>query len=139
MEQHKHLVTNWKVWIRALESDYDPSTDSKLVSVRQRVVLRMLACAAELEVQSSEDGDFVAEYLDPDLLAAQASSSDSFEVSSLKSKRLRSDESSLEVLTDVLLEKLPDLLVSFKGESSILSSLTNLPRYMRKCYREHPF
>jgi hypothetical protein len=94
--------------------------DRKLVSVKQRVVLKMLVCAAEMEVLKSDEGSFMTPCLDPDLVTARKSSNDSMEVTRKKGKKARVDESSLEILSDVLLESLPDLMKGFKGETSII-------------------
>jgi hypothetical protein len=133
MDEHRHLTTNWAALLRALETDdaFVSDARTKLAAVKQRVILRMLACSAEIEGQAASSGSFMTEYLDPYLVAALRSSTQDLEVfRPSNSKKHRVDDSTFEALTDVLLRKLPSLLVTFKGEGSILQSLTSLPQYL---------
>jgi hypothetical protein len=137
MEDHKHLATSWNVLLRTLEGDetLDGEGQGKLVAVQQRVALRMFMCSADIEGQIVSDANPLADCMDPYSVAARRIAVEEFDdtgASSSSSKKSRVDDSSMEVLNGVLLEKLPTLLANFKGDSTILRNLTSLPQYLSK-------
>jgi hypothetical protein len=109
MPEHKHLVVNWSAMLRAIRSENPQqgrSTGREEVA-KQRVLLRMLACAAEVEARQDEK-------------------------TTTKNKRKRdsSAEDNQESLSLELLKSLPHLLPAFKGDIMSLRSLTRLPSYL---------
>jgi hypothetical protein len=129
--EHKALICNWSAMMSALDSnsklddededDDDLLSDSRLDAVKQRVLLRLIVCAAEMEV-SALSGDGHANE-DPDLVEIHKST---------QAGPKKKTESSHEELTLALLGALPSLLVSYKSETPVLESLTGLPQYFRK-------
>jgi hypothetical protein len=106
MPEHRCLITNWPAMLRAIRSEnpqQDPRTGREELA-KQRVLLRMLACAAELSVKDRSTG---------------------------KSKKRKKEASPPEILSIALLKSLPNLLVAFKGDGIALQSLTQLPRYLQ--------
>ena len=111
MPEHKYLVTNWAAILKAMRVDRPKFGDlsSREEVTKQRVLLRMLARGAELEIGSG-DGDGK---------------------SSGKRRRDSSDRGQPhEELSVVLLKSLPQLLEAFKGDVHALRSLTTLPAYL---------
>ena len=112
MPEHKYLVTNWAAILKAMRVDRPKFGDlsSREEVAKQRVLLRMLARGAELEIGSGGDGDGK---------------------SSGKRRRDSSDRGQThEELSVVLLKSLPQLLEAFKGDVHALRSLTTLPAYL---------
>ena len=109
MPEHKHLVVNWSAMLKAIKSE-NPQQDrpGREEVAKQRVMLRMLACAAETEVGESPE---------------------STKQSNKKRKRDLSNHP-LETLSLALLKSLPHLLTAFKGDVLALRSLTKLPQYL---------
>lgn len=148
MEDHKDLFTHWSALLRALESD-DAASQARddetfrFASVRQRIILRMFVCAAELEVSASTDGSpFLEDTMDEDFLAARAMKHQALDPGTGKptrggKKKAANKESPHEKLTQALLDKLPDLLETHKVDTSILRELTTLPLYFRKYEAPH--
>lgn len=135
MEEHRHLTTSWNALLCTLEGDTTlvGKGQSKLVAVKQRVALRMFICSADIEGRTVSDANPLADCMDPFMVAARRSAVEEFEVAGTSTggaKKSRVDESSMDVLNEVLLEKLPVLLSNFKGEATILRSLTSLPQYL---------
>jgi cohesin complex subunit SA-1/2 len=114
MPEHKCLATNWSAMLKAIRSENTQQEKAGREDVaKQRVLLRMLATAAELEVGGSPAAD----------------SSDEGKKSGNKRKKDSTIEPS-EALSISLLKSLPHLLVAFKGDVVALRSLTKLPRYL---------
>jgi len=149
MEDYKYLVTDWSALLRALESEEpsvkrkgrraesqesddenDPNVEehNRHEAMKQRVVLRMLTCAVELEVAATSNGSFLENDIDPDLLHVLRDQQQSLGVTKPKKAKVSSHEK----LTVALLGALPDLLETFKGETSVLRDLTRVPKYFRK-------
>ena len=130
MPEYKHLVCNWAAMLRALEGDERRKSitkgDQRQDTVMQRVLLRMLVTAVQLEVTNAAAEDKTV--LDPDLADARQAANEL----SQTTNKLKTGSSSHEALTLALLRALPELLVSFKSELSILRCLTTLPLYFRK-------
>ena len=106
MPEHRPLVVHWTAILKAIRSENPQqgrATGREEVA-KQRVLLRMLACAAELEVGSStaEEGP----------------------------KTTVSNSTLHEALSLALLRSLPHLLTAFKGDVMALRSLTKLPQYL---------
>lgn len=127
MPEHCHLMTDWGALIRAILDDsvatVDGATASDRVSVaKQRVLVRFLASAALLEVQSVAEPSFL--------------SSGDYQRSPKRMKMGRSATAPLshphETLSVALLKALPGLLLKFKGDLEVLDDITTLPRYLRK-------
>jgi hypothetical protein len=133
MEEHKHLVTNWTALLRILGKDAVAldEEDRRFDAIKQRVVLRMLVRAADLEARETAQGGFATTLMDPDVVAARSESIESMEPA--KKKKKVSASSSHEELTLALAKSLPDLIAAFNGETSVMRDLTLLPRYIRKC------
>lgn len=120
--------------VRAIDSelsgtavDEDMSDpDRRMEALRQRVLLRFLVCAAEMEV-SSLSGD-ANENVDKDLIEAREAQRETVAASKTKQK----SGSSHEDLTLALLGALPRLLESFKSEDAVMQILTSLPQYFCK-------
>jgi hypothetical protein len=136
MEEHKHLATSWKALLLTLEDDEAVEGQGKLVAVKQRVALRMFLCSADIEGQVVSDASPLADCVDPYRVAALRTAVEELDLvgttSTSGSKKSRGDEASMEALNGVLLEKLPTLLANFKGDATILRSLTSLPQHLRK-------
>lgn len=127
--------------LRALQGDEQRGRksisrgDHRQDTVKQRVLLRMMVTAVTLEVTDAVPDDKTI--VDPDLINARQTERESLQATLTHKKkptRTSSQSSSHEELTLALLRALPDLLVSFKSESSVLQSLTTLPQYFRKFY-----
>jgi cohesin complex subunit SA-1/2 len=134
MPEHKSLVTNWPAMLRAIhgagsKQSLGDKNERRKEASKKRVLLRMLVCAAELEVNGAADDDSLPNNVDPDLLAARKSA----QLEAEQPKKKRKVESSKEEFTLALVKALPDLLIAYKEETSVLQSLTTLPRYFRKC------
>lgn len=108
MPEHKNLTTSWTAMLKAIRSE-NPQQDrqEKEEVAKTGVLLRILACAAKLEVgQLGEESN---------------------------KKRKRESTSSnqtREALSQALLKSLPGLLTSFKTDQMSMRSLTKLPQYL---------
>lgn len=137
MPEHKALVTNWAAMLRAIGDDNVATTTSggkageRAVVAKQRVLVRMLACAAQAEVVAVSEPGFLSRNVDTEAQLKEEGSA-----APTKTKKTKGDSKSYsggmphEVLSVALLSSLPDLLVKFKGDHTILESLTNLPTYI---------
>jgi cohesin complex subunit SA-1/2 len=134
MPEHKSLVTSWPAMLRAIhgagsKQSAGDKDERRKEAAKKRVLLRMLVCAAELEVNgAADDDDSLPNNVDQDILAARKAA----QLDAEQPKKKRKVESSKEEFTLALVKALPDLLVSYKEETSVLQSLTTLPRYFRK-------
>jgi cell envelope opacity-associated protein A len=134
MPEHKALITNWAAMLRAIGDDNVATTTSgrkaadRAEVAKQRVLVRMLACAAQAEVVAVAEPGFLSRNVDPEAQLEEEGSA-----APTKTKKGASKSSGgmpHEVLSVALLSSLPDLLVKFKGDHTILESLTNLPTYI---------
>jgi hypothetical protein len=106
MPEHRCLTTNWSAMLRAIRSEnpQQASRTGREELAKQRVLLQMLACGAELSVKNPSAGE---------------------------SKKRKKEASPPEILSMALLKSLPHLLITFKGDRIALHSLTQLPRYLQ--------
>ena len=136
MPEHKALVTNWNAMLQAIGDDSvattkaGGTTSDRTEVAKQRVLVQMLSCAAQAEVVAVADADFLAREVDPDE-SVQAEGN----AAPTKPKKAKGSKSSSagiphEMLSVALLNSLPDLLIKFKGDPTILGSITLLPRYI---------
>jgi hypothetical protein len=156
MEEYKHLVcSHWNAMLRCVlhgddhhrnstsNSSSGSQTNNRLSIATQRVMIRMLVTAVQLEVVICGGGSVEESttsshmYEDMDfVLARRAAFDGSFQLSgtNLPTKKSMSSNNmkSQEELTLSLLKELPRLLSSFKSETTIQQSLTLLPQYFRK-------
>lgn len=137
MPEHKVLVTNWNAMLCAIGDDSVATTISggkggdRVEVAKQRVLVQMLACAAQAEVSAVAEPGFLSRDVDSDAIAQQEGSAQPAK-STMKKSVTKSYSGGMphEVLSVALLSSLPDLLVKFKGDNAILSRLTMLPRYI---------
>lgn len=157
MPEFKHYVTqHWNAMLRCvLHGDEHHSrnrTDSnkketRISTVTQRVLIRMLVTAVQFEAMNignrSSGKDKVApmthlddddiEFLDAQRTALvgsfQQSATATTTTNASKKSTTSNNTKTQEEFTMALLRELPQLLVTFKSETSILQSLTFLPQY----------
>ena len=110
MPEHRYLITNWSAILKAMRFDRATRDISNREEItRQRILLRMLARAAELEIGKGDDDGKGRN----------------------KRRRVSSGNGQPhEALSVVLLKSLPQLLEAFKGDLYALRSLTTLPGYL---------
>jgi len=148
MPEHAHLMTDWNAILRAIhhdtEANLSQSKQQRITLAKQRVLLRMLASAAAMEIGSinstSEndkhgmESDEILEIVDRDFidvkrqLQLQTTSALSVKKKGGK-KKSASANISREGLTVSLLKALPKLLQAYKGDLIVLRNLTALPQY----------
>lgn len=136
MPEHKALVTNWNAMLRAIGDDSVATTTSggkagnRAEVAKQRVLVQMLARAAQAEVVAVSEANFVARNVDPDEADVEAEEGNAATAKKSKKKKGKSKSYSggmpHEVLSVALLTSLPDLLIKFKGDPTILGSITLL-------------
>jgi hypothetical protein len=131
MPEHKALVTNWTAILKAIDGagskqSWRNKEERRKEGAKKRVLLRMLASAVEMEVNADSEFGFAGS-VDPDMLSARKSAQLGGQQPSKKQKT----GSSQEDLTLALVKALPGLFVSYKEETTVLQSLTTLPRYFR--------
>ena len=139
MPEHKSIVTNWPAMVRAITEDniamtaHGVSAGERADVAKQRVLVQMLICAAKAEVEFS-DPDFLHTNVDPDVVSIMKKSAAEIEDTSGQRKKNKKASTNLqhESLTIALIKTLPNLLVQFKSDSTILDSLVSLPRYFGK-------
>lgn len=139
---YKNLICNWSAMLKVLATettrvlqnseDLDEQGDRRVDSITQRVILRMLATAVEMEVSSysSSSGSLLDGTVDGDLAAVRKTSR--LEIKASSKKRNNEESSSHEELTSELLVALPDLLTAYKTDPSVLVGLVALPQYFGK-------
>ncbi len=138
MPEHKALVTNWNAMLRAIGEDSAATTGDtaadRIEVAKQRVLVQMLARAAQAEVVAVADPSFLSIDLDPDEADVEAEENAITTTKFKKRKGKKSTSAGMphEVLSVALLNSLPDLLIKFKVDTTILGSLTTLPRYICK-------
>jgi hypothetical protein len=137
MQEHKHLVSNWAAMLRALKGDDSkPSgrsvnmnkSEQRLDIVKQRVLLQMLVTTAKQEIGYTEE--FASKVADPGWLKVRNEKDKETQMQPAKKQKV--SPSAHEALTLDILRALPDLLTSFKSETSVLQILTTLPQYICK-------
>ena len=107
MPEHRSLTTSWNAMLKAIRSENpQQGRQERQELAKTAVLLRMLACAAKLEVDNRvDDGK--------------------------KHKRdSASTNQSKEALSQALLKSLPGLVTSFKTDNMSMRSLTKLPQYL---------
>ena len=155
MPEFKHFVSqHWNAVLRCVlhgdehhsrKSIESNKKETRISTVTQRVLIRMLVTAVQFEVMNIgnhlmgrdkvtpmtrlDDDD--TELLDAQRTALIGSFMTTSSTFTNKSKKaaLSSNAKTQEDLTMALLRELPQLLISFKSETSILQSLTTLPQY----------
>lgn len=132
MPEHRGLVTDWGAMLRAIKDDNAAATAMLVTAgdranlAKQRVLVRMLACAAREEVGSVADQEFLSRGTDAHAM----------EVTSMlthyqsKGKKTATKGREHENLSIALLKALPNLLVQFKGDLAIIPELVSLPRFL---------
>ena len=145
MPEHRHLVTGWTDMLRAIGEDRAALTaqgttaEDRVDVAKQRVLVRMLACAAKAEVGDVADRDFMLQDVDAVVVAAVAAKTGEAGGHRTSKKGAHGSAMSLglqhESLSVALLKSLPDLFIKFKTDSVILCSLASLPRYLSELYQ----
>ena len=126
MPEHRSLVTDWSAMLRAIKDDKAATTASNVRAgekanvAKQRVLVRMLACAAREEVGSIAGESFLQQDMD---------------TGSIEKKDKKSTKANLlgrehERCSLALLTSIPSLLLQFKGDLAIIPELVSLPRYI---------
>jgi hypothetical protein len=112
MPEHRHLAVNWSAMLKAIRSENPQQgrNTGREEAVKQRVLLRMFAHAAEQEVGLDSNKENQS--------------------GGKKRKRDTSNRHPAEALSLALLKSLPQLLTAFKGDVVALRSLTKLPQYL---------
>jgi hypothetical protein len=138
-QKHRSLACNWSAMLHILESDSSitseecdddlPRAERRMDVVKQRVLLRLLVCAAEMEVSALSGDGGIAQNMDPDLVEARKSAQEN-----VVPRKKQKTNSTHEELTLALLSALPSLVTSYKTESAVLQSLTGLPQYFCKLF-----
>jgi hypothetical protein len=155
MPEFKHYVSqHWNAMLRCVlhgdehhsrNSSKSNKKETRINIVTQRVLIRMLVTAVQFEVMNighhSTGKDKVVpmtrlddddtEFLDAQRTALIGSFQSASMTATNTSKKAAASNNAKtqEDLTMALLRELPQLLVSFKSETSILQSLTTLPQY----------
>eukprot|EP00934_Nitzschia_sp_Nitz4_P000537 Nitzschia sp. Nitz4//scaffold50_size126154//44740//48960//NITZ4_003680-RA/size126154-augustus-gene-0.125-mRNA-1//-1//CDS//3329553683//537//frame0 len=108
MPEHKELMTNWSAMLKAIKADHHSAASSaeRDELAKTRVLLRMLACAVQREVDASE------------------------KPSTTRKRKATTSSNSREELSLALLKSLPNLLTTFKSDDQALCSLVKLPGYL---------
>lgn len=115
MPEHKELISNWPMILKAIRSEnpQQGSANEREEIATQRILLRILATSAKLELENSKD------------------SAGKKPKPAVTSKRRRSSggnaEARMEQLSVALLKNLPHLLDSFKSDTLSLRDVTKLP------------
>jgi len=124
MPEHRALVTDWSAMLRAIKDDKSATTAHNVKAgdradvAKQRILVRMLACAAQEEVGAVADESFLNSDVDPDM----ANSCEKAKKASMGREH--------ETLSIALLKALPNLLLKFKGDTDVISELACLPRFL---------
>ena len=161
MPEYKQYVSNqWNAMLRcvlhgdehhARKSTGSKKSENRINLVTQRVMIRMLVTAVQFEVMNignvatAKDKVTPMNRLDDDdtelldahrsaLMGSFHSASVANNSSITKKGTSANDVKTHEELTMSILRELPQLLVSFKSETSILQSLTCLPQYFRTLF-----
>jgi len=133
MPEHRGLVTDWSAMLRAIRDDNAAATAHHVTAgdranvAKQRVLVRMLACAAREEVGSVADAEFLHRGADADAVEMTSSAGTK---TVAKGKKATSMGREHENLSIALLKALPNLLIQFKGDLAIIPELASLPRFL---------
>jgi len=134
MPEHRGLVTDWSAMLRAIKEDNAAATAHHVTAgdranvAKQRVLVRMLACAAREEVGSVAETAFLHRGADAD--AVESTSADAGSRPAGRGKKAPSMGREHENLSIALLKALPNLLIQFKGDLAIIPELASLPRFL---------
>jgi cohesin complex subunit SA-1/2 len=129
MPEHRGLVTDWSAMLRAIKDDNVAATATLITAgdranvAKQRVLVRMLACAAREEVGAVADHEFLSRGTDAHAMEVTTT------VKS-KGKKTPTVGREHENLSIALLKALPNLLIQFKGDLAIIPELVSLPRFL---------
>lgn len=132
MPEHKSLITDWPVVLKALKGVAEANSksgrkESRIEVTKQRVLLQMLSCAANAEVGSKDES--LSSDTDEDVWWATTQLEGTKELLNKKRQGQKKDaDIAHEALSVALLKSLSDFLISFKGDVSVIKSLTALPR-----------
>ena len=116
--------------LRAIKNDNVAATATLITAgdranvAKQRLLVRMLACAAREEVGSVADSAFLNRGADTDTMEISSSSNKA------KGRTAHSTGREHENLSVALLKALPNLLIQFKGDLAIIPELVSLPRFL---------
>jgi hypothetical protein len=111
MPEHSHLVRNWHMMLKAIQNLYVlPEEGNREAIAKQRVLLRFLIAAAELDSNSGTTDNKAGR------------------IQSGKRKRTSKEvDDSRDSLSVALLKDLPSLISNFKGDPLGLRDVTQLP------------
>jgi hypothetical protein len=130
MPEHASLVTtNWSAMVRAINEAEDDV-------VQQRVLVFMLARAAQSQV-ATVAADFLHQGVDPALAELEVADQKALEEmtaskkGSTPSTKASTAANQHETMSVALLKALPDLLLKFKADNFLLTSITSLPRLLK--------
>ena len=116
MPEHRNLVTDWNAMLRAIKDDNAAATAHNVKAgeranlAKQRILVRMLACAARTEVGSVAEDSFLNRDTDPEIAIIHGKKT------SGPRKKAPSIGREHETLSVALLKALPNLLLQFKGD-----------------------
>ena len=116
--------------LRAIKDDNAAATATLITAgdranvAKQRLLVRMLACAAREEVGSVADYEFLNRGTDTDTAEG------SLATNRTKGRQALSTGREHENLSIALLKALPNLLIQFKGDLAIIPELASLPRFL---------
>ena len=110
MPEHKALMLNWSMILKAIRSEGAPTEREETAT--QRILLRMLATSAKLEMEKASDQD--NKPMKQSAVVKRKRSSNAM-------------EAGVEELSTALLKNLPHLLETFKGDVMSLRDVTKLP------------
>jgi hypothetical protein len=129
MPEHRALVTDWSAMLRAIKDDNAATTATNVRAgekanvAKQRVLVRMLACAAREEVGSVADEAFLQKDVDMDTMEVKVR--DKKKANKANALGREHERCSLALLTSI-----PSLLLQFKGDLAIIPELVSLPRFI---------
>ncbi|CAB9499289.1 Cohesin subunit SA-3 [Seminavis robusta] len=149
MPRHAHLTTDWGAMLNAIQHDteaaHQQSQPHRSTIAKQRVLLHMLVCCASLAFEDEIDGgdgnddeERLLALEDTTFVKAQKQKLQSSATPGTgaashggsKKKTKKKSSSSHESLTVGLLKALPQLLLAFKGDITMMRSLTRLPKFL---------
>lgn len=116
--------------LRAIKDDNAAATATLITAgdranvAKQRLLVRMLACAAREEVGSVAEIDFLNRGTDADTVERSSST-----IPKVRGKQAPTGREH-ENLSIALIKALPNLLIQFKGDSAIIPELASLPRFL---------
>jgi cohesin complex subunit SA-1/2 len=138
MPEHKRLVTDFSIMLRTIQNDNSVINHSGNASgdkadvAKQRILVQMLTCAIEAEVQTVVSPKFLEGDREP--LVSEVESAALQGVIAKKSSVKASRDLKHEHISVVLMKALPGLLEKFKSDVSISRSLCKVPRYLSESF-----